>query len=58
MPYITGVREQNQASRPSLEEYVGPEDPVRAYDAFVEQLNFEELGIGLEEVASVFRTGG
>ncbi|MFH1768332.1 MAG: IS1182 family transposase [Candidatus Omnitrophota bacterium] len=33
---------------PSIEEYVKPEDPVRAYDAFVESLNFEELGIRFE----------
>jgi transposase len=49
MPYITGVREQSQLFPASLEEYVGPEDPVRAYDAFVEQLNFQELGIELDE---------
>jgi transposase len=49
MPYITGVREQNQLFPASLEEYVGPEDPVRLYDAFVEQLKFSELGIDLDE---------
>jgi transposase len=49
MPYITGVREQSQLFPASVEEYVGPEDPVRAYDEFVEQLNFGELGIELDE---------
>jgi transposase len=35
---------------PTIEEYVGEDDPVRAYDAFVEALNLEELGIEVEEV--------
>jgi transposase len=30
---------------PSIEEYVGSDNPVRTYDAFVEVLNFRELGI-------------
>jgi transposase len=29
----------------SIEEYVAEDDPVRAYDAFIEALNFHELGI-------------
>jgi hypothetical protein len=49
MPYITGVREQRQRFPASLDVYVGLDDPVRAYDAFVEQLNFGELGIDLDE---------
>jgi len=49
MPYITGVREQRQLFPANLDEYVGPEDPVRAYDAFVEQLDFAQLGIELKE---------
>jgi transposase len=35
---------------PTIEEYVGEDDPVRAYDAFVEALNLEQLGIEDEEV--------
>lgn len=35
---------------PTIEEYVGEDDPVRAYDAFVEALDLEELGIQVEEV--------
>jgi transposase len=31
-----------------IEEYVGPDDPVRVYDAFVETLNFNELGLALD----------
>ena len=31
----------------SIEEYVAEDDPVRAYDAFVEALDFHELGINI-----------
>jgi transposase len=34
---------------PTIEEYVREDDPVRAYDAFVEALNLEELGIKFDE---------
>ena len=30
---------------PSIEDYIGSDNPVRAYDAFVEALSFRELGI-------------
>jgi transposase len=33
---------------PSIEDYVNPDDPVRVYDAFVETLNFNELGLILD----------
>jgi len=49
VPYMLGDRDQNQLFPASVEEYIGPEDPVRAYDAFVEQLNFLQLGIELDE---------
>jgi len=49
MPYIVGVRDQNQLFPASIEEYIGPDDPVRAYDAFVEQVDFAQLGIELDE---------
>ena len=49
MAYRYGDREQLGFLPPSIEEYVGKEDPVRAYDAFVESLNFAELGIELDE---------
>lgn len=45
MAYIIGNRGQITLFPPSIDEYIGPEDPVRVYDAFVEALNFEELGI-------------
>jgi transposase len=49
MPYIIGQREQSQLFPASIEEYIGPEDPVRAYDAFVEQLDLGQLGIEVDE---------
>jgi transposase len=49
MPYIVGERDQNQLFPASIEEYIGPEDPVRAYDAFVEQVDFSQLGIELDD---------
>lgn len=49
MPYIVCEREQNQLFPASIEEYSSPEDPVRAYDAFVEQVDFSQLGIELDE---------
>ena len=50
MAYKRGNREQMTMLPPTIEEYVGEDDPVRAYDAFVEALNLEELGIEVEEV--------
>jgi transposase len=49
MPYIVGERDQNQLFPASIDEYIGPEDPVRAYDVFVEQVDFARLGIELDE---------
>jgi transposase len=49
MAYIKGERQQANLFPASLEEYVGAQDPVRVYDAFVDQLDFRELGIVLEE---------
>jgi transposase len=49
MPYLVGVRDQNQLFPACIEEYISPEDPVRAYDAFVEQVDFAQLGIKLNE---------
>ncbi len=31
-----------------IEEYIAPDDPVRAYDTFVEALDLRELGITLD----------
>lgn len=49
MAYIRGNREQSVLFPPCMEDYVSPEDPVRAYDAFVDQLNLAELGIMIDD---------
>ena len=54
MAYLRGERQQTNLFPSSLEEYVGVEDPVRVYDAFVEQLNFRELGLVLDEQQIAF----
>ena len=40
-----GDRKQMQFLPPSIEQYVSEEAPVRVYDAFVEALDFQKLGI-------------
>lgn len=45
MAYRNGNRDQMVLLPPCIEEYVSPEDPVRAYDAFVEALDLKELDI-------------
>ena len=45
MAYRCGDRYQMDLMPQSIEEYVGADNPVRAYDFFVEALNFPELGI-------------
>jgi transposase len=47
MAYRYGDRQQTQLFPPSIEDYIAQGDPVRAYDAFVEALDFSELGIVL-----------
>ena len=49
MAYRYGDREQLGLLPPSIEEYVGKEDAVRAYDAFVESIDFGQLGIEIDE---------
>lgn len=48
MSYRYGDRLQLGLFPRSIDDYVGPEDPVRAYDAFVEALDFKELGIEID----------
>ena len=48
MSYRHGNREQIGLFPPSIEEYVKEDDPVRAYDAIVESLDFSALGIELD----------
>jgi transposase len=45
MAYRCGNRYQMDLMPQSIEDYVGKENPVRAYDAFVEALDFRLLGI-------------
>lgn len=45
MAYRTGDRNQNTLFPQSIEAYVALDAPVRAYDAFVDALDFTELGI-------------
>ena len=45
MAYRYGNRCQMALLLKSIEEYVAKDDPVRAYDAFLEALDFKELGI-------------
>jgi len=49
MAYQYGDRYQTNLFPQSIEEYVAENDPVRAYDAFVETLNLMELGIIWDE---------
>jgi transposase len=48
MAYRYGNRNQIRLLPESMEDYIAPDDPVRAYDAFVEALDFRELGITLD----------
>ncbi len=45
MAYIMGDRNQTTLFPPTIADYVGVEDPVRVYDAFVENLDFQEMGL-------------
>lgn len=49
MAYRHGDRHQMNLFPQSIEDYVSQDDPVRAYDAFVEALDLNELGIILDE---------
>lgn len=49
MAYRYGNREQIELFPPSIEDYISRDHPVRAYDAFVEALNLNELGIILND---------
>ena len=49
MSYRYGDRYQMGLLPRSIEEYVSEDHPVRAYDAFVEALDFPAMGIDLDE---------
>jgi transposase len=48
MAYRYGARYQFGLFPQSIEDYVASNDPVRAYDAFVEALDFNDLGIQID----------
>lgn len=48
MAYRYGDRYQMTLLPKSIEQYIPEDDPVRAYDAFVEALDLQELGIRIE----------
>lgn len=49
MGYIIGNRNQKTFFPPTIEDYVGLDDPVRVYDAFVENLGFQEMGLPIHQ---------
>lgn len=49
MAYRYGDRSQAELFPSSIEDYVPADDPVRVYDAFVDTLDFAELGISYDE---------
>ena len=49
MAFRQSERSQLQFLPPSIEEYVPADDPVRAYDLFVEKLDWRSLGIVADE---------
>lgn len=48
MAYKIGNRMQQTFLPNVIDDYVGPKDPVRAYDAFVDALDFAALGIPIQ----------
>ena len=48
MVYRYGNRNQIRLFPESMEDYIAPDDPVRAYDAFIGALDFRNLGITLD----------
>ena len=51
MAYKMTERMQPIFLPPIIDDYVGSQDPVRVYDAFIEALDFKTLGISLEPKA-------
>ena len=52
MAYKIGDRMQQTLLPNSIEDYVKQNDPVRVYDAFIDVLDFEQLGIPIEPYTS------
>lgn len=49
MAYIYGDREQTVLFPPCVEDYIPSDDPVRAYDAFIAQINLKDMGIVVDD---------
>lgn len=49
MAYIKGNRNQTMLLPNTIDDYIAKDDPVRAYDAFVEALDCEALGLLIDE---------
>ncbi|MDP2922563.1 MAG: IS1182 family transposase [Candidatus Omnitrophota bacterium] len=49
MAYIKGNRNQITLLPQAVEDYIAKDDPVRAYDAFVEALDCDALGLAVDE---------
>ncbi|MFH1876393.1 MAG: IS1182 family transposase [Candidatus Omnitrophota bacterium] len=49
MAYIKGNRNQITFLPQAIEDYIAKDDPVRAYDAFVEALDIDKLGLAIDE---------
>jgi len=48
MAYRYGNRDQIELLPKTINEYISSDDPVRAYDAFIETIDFRDLGITLD----------
>ena len=49
MAYITGDRYQMTLLPKSIEDYIPHDDPVRAYDVFIDALNYDKIGLVIDE---------
>lgn len=49
MAYIKGNRDQITLLPPAIEDYIAKDDPVRAYDGFVDALDYTTLGLVIDE---------
>lgn len=49
MGYIKGNRNQITFLPPAIEDYIAKDDPVRAYDAFIEALDYDALGLVIDQ---------
>ena len=50
MAYRYANRNQLQLLPACIEDYISLDNPVRAYDAFIEALNLKELGLNLDPI--------